>query len=146
MGYVGTVDRWDAIVGYDGFLVDDGEVGRLGIYLCYKSARGVNKAEARIRAMGGVVNQLGDFEIAGSVPVERIEDALKLIRVSKLKPGQARNLKRGPTQNTYAAQNRMNVSAQPSDTPASHSGTVACSVLGSGCRAETVHGETTPTV
>ena len=84
VGYIGASDRCDAIVGYDGYLADDGEDSRLGIYLCYKSARGVNKAQARIKAMGGTVDQVGDVEIAGTISVDRIEDALKLIRVSKV--------------------------------------------------------------
>lgn len=84
VAYIGAFDRWDTIVGYDGYVVDEGEPGRLGICLSYRSARGVKKAEARIRAMGGTVKQIGDIEIAGAVPVERIEEALRLIRVSKV--------------------------------------------------------------
>ena len=34
--------------------------------------------------MGGTVDQVGDVEIAGTVPVNRIEEPLKLIRVSKV--------------------------------------------------------------
>ncbi len=83
-GYVGQEERCDAIVGHSGYISDDGEPGMLGIFLFYKSAQGVNKAQARIKAMGGTVDQVGDTEIGGSVPVEAIEDALKLIRVSRV--------------------------------------------------------------
>ncbi len=31
VGHVGASDRWDAIVGYDGYVADEGEPGRLGI-------------------------------------------------------------------------------------------------------------------
>ena len=108
VGYIGASDRCDAIVGYDGYLADDGEDSRLGIYLCYKSARGVKKARARIKAVGGTVDQVGDVEITGTVSVDRIEDVLKLIRVSKLRPGNVENLERAPLQNTYGTQNRTN--------------------------------------
>jgi hypothetical protein len=40
LGYVGASDRWDAIVGCDGYIADEGEPGQLGIYLQYRSARG----------------------------------------------------------------------------------------------------------
>jgi hypothetical protein len=70
-------------VGYDGYVCDEGN-SRLGIYLCYKSARGVKRAQARIQAMGGTVDQVGDIEITGTVPTSRIEEALRLIRVSKV--------------------------------------------------------------
>ena len=82
-GFIGKEDRYDAIVGYDGYVTDEGN-GQLRIYLEYRSAKGVNRAEARIRALGGTVTQVGDTEIAGTIPVERIEEALKLIRVSKV--------------------------------------------------------------
>ncbi len=85
-GYTGQEDRCDAIVGYDGYICDEG-AGQLGFCLFYRSARGVKRAEARIRALGGTVTQIGDTEIAGTIPLERIEEALKLIRVSKLHPG-----------------------------------------------------------
>lgn len=87
VAYVSATDRLDVIVGYDGYLVDEGEPCRLGVYMTFKSARGVKRTQARLEAMGGTVKQVGDIEIAGTVPVERIEDALKLIRVSKLPPG-----------------------------------------------------------
>lgn len=83
-GYIGQDDRQDAIVGCDGYIVDEGEPGQLGIYLQYRSGRGVRRAHARIQAMGGTVSQVGDTEIAGTVPVNRVEDALKLIRVSRV--------------------------------------------------------------
>ena len=86
-GYIGQDDRHDAIVGYDGCIADEGEPGQLGICLFYKSGRGVKRAHARIQAMGGTIKQVGDAELAGSVPVDRIQEALKLVKVSKLSPG-----------------------------------------------------------
>ncbi len=85
--YVGEDDRCDAIVGRNGYVAFDGELGWLGITLFFKSALGVNKARDKIQAMGGTVTQEGDTEIAGTIPVESIEEGLLLIRVSKLKPG-----------------------------------------------------------
>ena len=87
VGHVGQDDRFDVIAGHDGYVCEQGAPGWLGIYLSYRSARGVNRASGRIRGMGGRVEQVGDFEVAGVVPVEAIEDALRLIRVSKLSPG-----------------------------------------------------------
>ena len=87
VGHVGQDDRFDAIVGYDGYVCDQGAPGWLGIYLSYGSSRGVNRGAERIKGMGGRVDQVGDTEVAGVVPVETIESALKLIRVSKLSPG-----------------------------------------------------------
>lgn len=97
-GFVGQDDRHDAIVGYDGYIADEGEPGQLGICLFYRSARGVKRVHARIQAMGGLVTQVGDVEIAGSVPVESIEEALKLIKVSRLHPGSVQNLGWSPVQ------------------------------------------------
>lgn len=85
-GYVGECDRLDAVVGFNGYLVDEGN-GRLGIYLCYRSLQGVKKAEAKIRAWGGTVTQSGSFEVGGTIPGSALKDALRLIRVSKLAPG-----------------------------------------------------------
>lgn len=83
-GFVGQDDRQDAIIGYDGYIADEGEPGQLGIYLQYRCARGGKRAHAKIRAMGGMVTQVGDTEIAGSIPVDRIDEGLRLIRVSKV--------------------------------------------------------------
>lgn len=83
VGFIGRDDRCDVIVGYDGYILDEGN-GRLGVYLCYKSSRGVKRAQDRIGALAGSVTQVGDTEIVGNVPVSRIKDAVKLIRVSKL--------------------------------------------------------------
>ncbi len=103
LGYVGASDRWDAIVGYDGYIADEGEPGQLGIYLQYRSAMGVKRAHSRIQALGGAVKQVGDTEIAGSVPVDSIEEALRLIKVSRLRPGSVQNLGRSPAQKPYAS-------------------------------------------
>ena len=53
--------------------------------------------------MGGLVKQLGDFEIAGTVPVEKIEDVLKLIRASKLRPGNPEFGRSAPAQEPHSA-------------------------------------------
>lgn len=86
IGYVGENDRMDAVVGYSGYLIDEGDA-RLGIYLCYGSLKGVMRAEQKIRAWGGTVTQSGSFEVGGTIPGSALEDALRLIRVSKLAPG-----------------------------------------------------------
>ena len=86
-GYVGQDDRQDAIVGRNGYIAFEGEPGRLEICMFFKSNRGVYLAQARILDMGGNVEQMGDGEITGVVPIESIEQALQLISVSKLKPG-----------------------------------------------------------
>ena len=80
----GEAERCYAIVGHSGYIADDGEPGQLGIALFYKSAKGVNAAKAKIRAMNGTVKQEGDTEVAGTVPVASIDEALRLIRVSKV--------------------------------------------------------------
>ena len=101
-GYIGDSDRLDAIVGYCGALTDeDRQV--LGVYLHYKTTKGVNRGIAGIKAMGGTVHQVGDFELTGYAPWDRIEDALKLIRASKLKPGRPGFGQSAPAQNAYAS-------------------------------------------
>jgi hypothetical protein len=65
----GEAERCYAIVGHSGYIVDEGELDRLGIALFYKSAKGVNVATVKIKAMRGTVKQEGDTEIAGTVPV-----------------------------------------------------------------------------
>ena len=102
MGYIGESDRLDAIVGYCGALTDEHEQG-LGVYLHYKTAKGVNRGIAGFKAMGGTVHQIGDFEVTGHASWERIEDALNLIRASKLKPGRPGFGQSAPVQNAYAS-------------------------------------------
>lgn len=87
VGYIGEDDRQDAIVGHQGSITDEGETGMLSICLHYRSTKGVNRARARIQEIGGIIRQEGDDEIAGSIPIEKIEEALQLIKVSKLHPG-----------------------------------------------------------
>lgn len=101
--YVGDDDRMDAIVGRNGYVAFEGEPGRLGICLFYRSGKGVNQARAKIQAMGGTVVLEGDTEIAGTIPVENVEEALKLIRVSRLQSGSVRNLGLGPVQESHAS-------------------------------------------
>ncbi len=84
-GYVGVDDRSDAIVGQRGYLT--AEDGGLGICLFYKSGRGVATAKVEIKALDGQVTQEGDCELAAWLPIEKLDAALKLIRVSKLRPG-----------------------------------------------------------
>jgi len=103
--YVGEDDRCDAIVGRNGYVAFDGELGRLGICMFYRSGKGVNQARAKIQAMGGTVALEGDTEIAGTIPVESIEEALKLIRVSKVpnrNPGGNPESIRTRSQSTYS--------------------------------------------
>ncbi len=102
MGYIGESDRLDAIVGYCGALTNEHEQG-LGIYLHYKTTKGVNRGIAGIKAMGATVHQVGDFEITGHASWDRIEDALKLIRASKLMPGRPGFGQSAPVQNACAS-------------------------------------------
>lgn len=69
-------------MGYDGYIAMDGN--KLSICLFYKSSKGVNRAISRIEAMDGHVDQVGDYEVGGTISVDQIEEALKLIRVSKV--------------------------------------------------------------
>ncbi len=101
-GYTGVSDRLDAIVGYCGALTEEERQG-LGVYLHYKTTKGVNRGIAGIKAMGGTVHQVGDFEVTGHATWERIEDALKLIRASKLKPGRPGFGQSAPVQSAYAS-------------------------------------------
>lgn len=87
VGHIGQDDRFDVIVGYDGYVCDQGAPGWLGIYLSYKSSKGVSRAAGRIKGLGGRADQVGDFEVAGVVPFEAMAEALEVIRVSKLSPG-----------------------------------------------------------
>ena len=84
-GYWGQDDRCDAIVGHHGYVAMDGDT--LSIFLFYKSAKGVNRALSQLEAMDARIDQEGDMEVCATVSVEQIEEALKLIKVSKLRPG-----------------------------------------------------------
>ncbi len=84
-GYVGTEDRADAIVGQRGFVTIENT--GLEIFLFFKSGRGVALAKTEIKAIDGQVTQEGDCELAAWLPIEKLDAALKLIRVSKLRPG-----------------------------------------------------------
>ena len=83
-GYRGADDRLDAIVGKYGYVTTDGD--RLSVYLCYRSSFTKTKAMRRFEAMGGTIDQEGDWEFGGFAPPEAIVDVLKLIRVSRLRP------------------------------------------------------------
>jgi len=82
-GYIGESDRLDAIVGYCGALTDEHEQG-LGVYLQYKTSKGVGIGIRKILEVGGTIHQVGDFEVTGYIPWDCIEDALRIIRVSRL--------------------------------------------------------------
>ena len=82
-GYVGESDRLDAIVGYCGALADEDRQG-LGVYLHYKTSKGVGIGIRKILEVGGTILQVGDFEMTGYIPWDCIEDALRIIRMSKL--------------------------------------------------------------
>ena len=53
------------------------------ICLFFKSGRGVACAKTEITALDGIVTQEGDRELAGRLPVAALEEAQRLIRVSK---------------------------------------------------------------
>jgi hypothetical protein len=84
-GCIGPVDRWDVIVGQRGYLAT--ENGGLSVFQFFNSARGVSGAKSAIEALDGQVTQEGDSELAASLPMGALDEALKLIRVSKLHPG-----------------------------------------------------------
>ncbi len=85
VGYVGHVDRHDAIIGEYGYVDADGNPGgMLGWYLVFETARGLAPRIAKIEAAGGKVTQEGDFEAAGFIPVAGIEVALKAIKVYRI--------------------------------------------------------------
>ena len=81
-GFWGENDRWDAIVGHKGYVAMDG--ADLTVCVFYKSAMGVNRSLARLQAIGASVDQVGDAEVDATVSPSRIEDVLKLIKVSKV--------------------------------------------------------------
>lgn len=83
-GYPGE-ERWDAIVGHSGYVAMNGN--KLTVVLFYKSGKGVKRAIARLEEMGGQLDQVGDIEIGATTPTDRIEDVLRLIKVSKLQSG-----------------------------------------------------------
>lgn len=81
--YSGPSDRFDAIIGRDGYVAMDGD--RLSVFAAYRSARGLNAGLRRLTAAGLVVQQEGDTEVGGWAPVERIEEILAAIRVYRRK-------------------------------------------------------------
>ena len=74
-GYIGVDDRLDVIVGYCGALTDEDRQG-LGVYLHYKTSKGVGIGIRKILEVGGTIHQVGDFEVTGYIPWDCIEDAL----------------------------------------------------------------------
>ncbi|UCE62048.1 MAG: hypothetical protein JSU63_10070, partial [Phycisphaerales bacterium] len=58
--------------------------GQLTISVFYKSPQGVKKAVARLEAIGGRVDQVGDAELSATVSPEQVDEVLKLIKVSKV--------------------------------------------------------------
>lgn len=83
-------NRCDAIVGRYGHLTE--ENNQIGIELFYTSAKGANRAKQRIETSGGGVTMQGDTELSGWLPTESIEEALRLIKVSRLHAPQKSNL------------------------------------------------------
>ncbi|UCC31705.1 MAG: hypothetical protein JSU86_05375 [Phycisphaerales bacterium] len=94
--YVGKDDRWDAIVGRSGYVALDG--CDLSIFVFYKSNRGVTSAMAKLKTIGARIDQIGDTEIGAVASVERIEEVLRLVKVSKLRRGDAQRFKGPRTQ------------------------------------------------
>ena len=85
IGYSGADDRLDVIVGQRGYVTTEND--SLTIFVFFNSARGVTRANSTIATLAGQVTQEGDCELTASLPVAALDDALKLIRVSKLHPG-----------------------------------------------------------
>ena len=75
LGYAGVSERWDAIVGRNGYITTD--AGQLSVFLEYKSAQGVNLAARQIQAMGGWLDQVGDRELGATVDPKHIDKLLK---------------------------------------------------------------------
>ena len=48
------------------------------------ASKGVGIGIRKILEVGGTIHQVGDFEMTGYIPWDCIEDALRIIRVSKL--------------------------------------------------------------
>ncbi len=84
-GYVGEEDREDAIIGYRGYVRDDGD-GRLAWYVFGKQRKTVQGWVRELQAAGAVVKQDCDLEAAGDAPVEAIEVVLGIIRPYQVKP------------------------------------------------------------
>ena len=83
-GYRGDDARWDAIVGQRGYVAMDG--ANLSVFLFFGSSRGVRSALGKLRVMGARIDQIGDSEIAATVPPAKIEEAIRLIKASRLRP------------------------------------------------------------
>ncbi len=81
-GYIGVEERMDAIVGRNGYVAMDGD--ELAVCLFYRSDRGVRRAAGRLEVIGERIEQVGDTEVGGIVPVEQIDEVLKTIKVSKV--------------------------------------------------------------
>ena len=67
LGYTGASDRCDAIVGHNGYVTMDGD--HLSVFVEYKSAKGVNRAEVRLKAIGGRIDRVGDTELGATLPL-----------------------------------------------------------------------------
>ncbi len=79
------LDRLDAIVGRRGYVAMDGD--ELSVCVFCKSSQGVTYAVRQLESAGARIDQVGDTEAGATVPVGQIDDALKIIRVLKLHPG-----------------------------------------------------------
>ena len=84
-GYTGAKDRLDAIVGRNGYVAQDGDM--LSAFLFFKSAKGVGLAVRRLRSIGARIEHVGDTEVDASASPDQTEQALAMIKVSRLKTG-----------------------------------------------------------
>jgi len=80
-GHLGD-DRMDAIIGRRGYILVESD-GQLFVYLDQHTGLSVSKKI--LHQIGGTILQEGDREVTASVPPDRIEDVLKLIRVWRRK-------------------------------------------------------------
>jgi hypothetical protein len=85
-------DRLDAIVGQFGYIVVEG--AGLGWYSGEFKARPPHGRMTAIRAAGGSVDQLGDFESAGTAPMSALLSLTRVIGVYRLLSEEAREERR----------------------------------------------------
>ena len=80
-GYWGD-DRYDVIVGRNGYISQDGD--KLSICLFYKSKHGVTVSKKRLMGIDAEIVQVGETEISATFPEDRLDEALDLIKVSRI--------------------------------------------------------------
>jgi len=81
VAFRGSEDRHDAIIAHDGY-VDFGGRGpdRIGFCVLRRSARALTACLRRLEPAGVTITQLGDTEVAGHAPRNRIGDVLAALR------------------------------------------------------------------